>query len=138
MNDVHSAHRQPNTKVRVLIADDQCRARQALKALLSVSAPQTEIRIVGEAANGQEALQRIERDRPDVVLMDAQMPVMDGVQAVRRIKNAWPQIRIVVLSMYPSYRAAALDAGADAFLIKGCAVRDLIKAIENQPSRSPD
>lgn len=133
VDDVHGAQKQPGKRIRVLIADDQWRARQALKALLSVSDPQAEIRIVGEAANGAEALRRVETDRPDVVLMDAQMPVMDGVQATRRIKSDWPRTRIVVLTMYASYRAAALDAGADAFLVKGCAVTDLVKAIEDQP-----
>jgi DNA-binding NarL/FixJ family response regulator len=138
MDDMHSAHRQPNKPVRVLIADDQWRARQALKALLSVSGPRVEIQIVGEAANGQEALRRVETDPPDLILMDAQMPVMDGVKATRRIKRGWPQVRIVVLTLYPSYRAAALQAGADAFLIKGCAVGDLMAAIENRPLPSSD
>jgi DNA-binding NarL/FixJ family response regulator len=71
----------------------------------------------------------VEEYRPDVVLMDARMPVLDGVGATRLIKEEWPEIRVVVLTIDASYRADALAAGADAFLVKGCAAADLLRAV---------
>jgi DNA-binding NarL/FixJ family response regulator len=114
---------------RVLIADDRPRSRSGLRAVLAL---RPEIEIVGEAADGQEALRLVEECRPDVVLMDARMPVMDGVEGTRLIKERWPKIRVVVLTIHASYRADALAAGADQFLIKGCPVVDLMKAILDQ------
>ena len=105
-----------NNEVRVLIADDKRSARQGLKALL---ARLPEIEVVGEAANGQEAMDLTAVYQPDVVLMDAQMPVMDGLKATRRIKSQWPAVKIIILTIHPQYRRQALAAGADAFLLKG-------------------
>lgn len=111
---------------RVLIVDDQPPARQGLNALL-IQIP--EIEIVGEATNGQESLELIDELRPDVVLIDIQMPGMDGLETIRHIRKRWPEIKVIALTMYPSYRAEALRAGADEFLIKGCASNMLIGAI---------
>ena len=111
---------------KVLIADDSRRARLGLRALLAL---RPEIEIVGEAANGEEALQSVRDGRPDVVLMDVRMPLMDGLEATRQIKGHWPQVRIVVVSLYASHRAEALAAGADAFLVKGCPAGELLAAI---------
>ena len=102
--------------IRVLIADDSTRAREGLRILL---ATWPEVIVIGEATNGQEALHRVAHDQPDVVLMDIQMPVLDGVQTTRLIKQQWPAITVIVLTMYPTERSAALAAGADAFLMKG-------------------
>jgi DNA-binding NarL/FixJ family response regulator len=117
------------TKTKVLIADDRRRSRSGLRAVLAL---RPEIEIVGEAADGEEAVQLVEKRRPDVALMDARMPVIDGVEATRLIKERWPEVRVVVLTIHASYRADALAAGADAFLIKGCAAADLLRAILNQ------
>ena len=112
--------------VRVLIADDQRSARQGLRALLSLC-PQVEV--VGEAADGQEALRLVVECQPDVVLMDVQMPVMDGLEATKCLKCLCPEVRVVALTMYASYRTRALAAGADAFLLKGGPVEALQAAI---------
>ena len=71
----------------------------------------------------------VEQFRPDVVLMDARMPVMDGLEATRLIKNKWPEVKLVVLTMYRAFRTEALAAGADAFLVKGCPPDHLLEAI---------
>ena len=113
-------------QTRVLIADDRPRSRSGLKAVLAL---RPEIEIVGEAADGQEAVRLVAECRPDVVLMDARMPVLDGVGATRLIKERWPEVRVVVLTIDASYRADALAAGADAFLVKGCPAEDLLTAI---------
>jgi DNA-binding NarL/FixJ family response regulator len=102
--------------VRVLIVDDQPRARQSLKALLGTLPRLTEIR---EAADGREAVRSAEEFRPDVIFMDVRMPEMDGLQATHLLKARWPQIKIVVLSMYLEHQDEALAAGADAFIGKG-------------------
>lgn len=118
---------QTNRQTRVLIVDDQRPTRQGLKAVLTLS-PQVEI--IGEAADGQESVDLVAKHHPDVVLMDVQMPVMDGLEATRHIKSRWPEVRVVVLTMHANYRTRALAAGADAFLIKGCPSEMLRAAIE--------
>jgi DNA-binding NarL/FixJ family response regulator len=127
-------------KMRVLIADDRPTTRQGLRALLALL-PQVEV--IGEAANGRESVDLVAECRPDVVLMDMQMPEMDGVEATRRIKEQWPTVRVIVLTMHARYRAEALAAGADAFLLKDGTADTLAGAILAQvhgpsgPSETP-
>ena len=111
---------------RVLIADDSVRARDGLRALLTM---RPEIEVVGEASNGQDAVRLVAECRPDIVLMDLHMPVLDGIQATQLIKQQWPAVTIVVLTMYAVEKSAALAAGADAFLIKGSAPDRLLAAL---------
>lgn len=114
--------------VRVLIADDRRATRKGLRALLSLY-PQVEV--VGSAANGQEAVRFVSECQPHLVLMDMQMPVMDGVEATRCIKDQWPEVKVVALTIHPRYRTKAAAAGADAILFKGDspqALRDAILA----------
>ena len=111
---------------RVLIVDDQLRARHSLKALLTSTFPHAE---VAEASNSAEALQQVEEFNPDVVVMDIVMPRIDGLQSTRVIKTLAPGIKIIVLSLYPEYRTAALTAGADAFVSKGEPPARLLAAI---------
>ena len=131
--------------IRVLIADDNARSRNGLRALLGTvglnpsvapgrggrNESWPEVVVVGEAHDGQEAMRQVMGRRPDVVLMDVRMPVMDGLDATRLIKNKWPGVKIVVLTLYAAYRAEALAAGADAFLVKGCPNEELFAAISN-------
>jgi CheY-like chemotaxis protein len=132
--------------VRVLIVDDNARSRNGLRALLATArlCPPAALRkgthdetypdleVVGEAANGREAVCQVTECRPDVILMDAQMPEMDGLEATRLIKNRWPEIKIVVLTLYAPYQVEALAAGADVFLVKGCPNEKLFAAILNK------
>ncbi len=123
-----------NQCVHVLIADHEARPRRALQALL---AAWPQIEVVGVAANGVEAVQLAKKCRPDVALIDIPMPSsartgaegMDGLEVIRLIKSRQPQVRVVVLAMYTTQRAAALAAGADAFLLKGCPAQDIQGAI---------
>jgi NarL family two-component system response regulator LiaR len=119
--------------IRVLIVDDQPRARKSLKALLSTWPYAGEIH---EAGSGRQALQLVRQLQPDVVLMDVVMPEMDGLQATVQIKALWPQVRIVVLSMYLEYRDQALAAGADAFVGKGEPADRLLAVLSAVANRS--
>jgi DNA-binding NarL/FixJ family response regulator len=126
MNKYHCCGTEREYRIRLLIADDAPRSRHGLRALL---ATWPEVEVIGEAADGREAVRLLGECQPDVVLMDARMPVMDGLEATRLIKSKWPEIRVVVLTMYPAFRTQALAAGADAFLVKGCPAEELLKAI---------
>ncbi len=112
--------------LRILIADDQLRARTSLKAVVT-----TWLRVaeVAEAQTGAEAVRRVEERLPDVILMDARMPEMDGIQATSLIKAKWPDVHVIVLSIYPEYREPALAAGADAFLGKADPPEQLLDAL---------
>jgi DNA-binding NarL/FixJ family response regulator len=119
-------------RIRVLIADDQPRARQSMKALLITASPVQEVRV---AVNGREAIRLIEESLPDLVLMDVRMPEMDGLEATRLIKERWPEIRVIVLSLYPDYTTDALAAGADAFVCKGESPEKLLATLSALASR---
>lgn len=116
------------TNLRFLLADDQARTRQSLRALLSASFQPGEI---VEAENGLEALQSVMHQCPDLIIMDARMDSVDGIEATRRIKAVFPAVKVLVLSLYPQYQAAALAAGADAFLIKDENPERLLTVLRN-------
>jgi two-component system, NarL family, response regulator LiaR len=107
----------PGQQVRVLIADDHEMVREGLKVLLTRDAT---LHVVGEAATGLEALELVPLTRPDVVLMDLTMPVMDGAEATARIRDEYPQVQVVILSGVGDSVLVedALDAGAISYLVK--------------------
>jgi YesN/AraC family two-component response regulator len=111
---------------RLIVADDSSHARHGLCAIL---AAQPGVAIVGEASQGEEALEIVESQHPNVALLDVHMPVMDGIEAARVIKKRWPQVRVILISMYADYQKEALASGADAFLLKGCPADELISTI---------
>ena len=111
---------------RVLVVDDQPRARQSLKTLL-VTCPQ--VKEVREATLAREAMRLIGESQPDVVLMDVQMPEMNGLQATRLVKAQWPQVKVIVLTLYAEYAAEARAAGADAFICKGEPAEKLLTTV---------
>ena len=114
---------------KVLITDDRFSSRKGLRALMLT---QPDIQIIGEASNGEKAIQFIEKNKPDVVLMDAFMPKMNGLEATMIIKRRWRDIRVVILTLHDDIREEAIAAGADAFLVKGCSPDDLIQEIRNE------
>jgi DNA-binding NarL/FixJ family response regulator len=118
---------------RVLIVDDMDQVRRELGMVLALAgnAAGQPVEIVGEAANGQEAVQLAAALRPDVVLMDLAMPVLDGFAATRAIKSAQPSVRVVVLTVldYPAAGEKAMQAGADDFIEKGASVAEIFQAI---------
>lgn len=114
--------------IRVLIADDHTIVRSGLRLLLEA---EPDIDVVGEALDGGEALNLVEKHLPDVVLMDIAMPGMGGLEATRRIKASWPQIKVLVLTMHRSeeYFFEMLKAGASGYILKGAETSDLIHAV---------
>jgi DNA-binding NarL/FixJ family response regulator len=115
------------TPVRVLLVDDQALFREALATLLGVRA---EIEVVGEAADGAEALDRVAALRPDVVLMDLHMPVLDGIGATRRLRVEHPEVRVLALTTFDDDEDvfAALRAGALGYLLKDVSSDRLVEA----------
>jgi DNA-binding NarL/FixJ family response regulator len=116
-------------RISVLICDDQAVVREGLDAILS-TAPRIEV--VGLAAEGQEAVDMVARLHPDLVLMDLNMPHMNGVQATRHIREAYPEVAVLVLTTYTTdeWLFDAIRAGASGYLLKDTRRDDLVKAIE--------
>jgi two-component system, NarL family, response regulator LiaR len=114
--------------IRVLIADDHAVVRQGLKTFLEL---QDDIEVVEDVADGEAAVAAVEREAPDVVLMDLVMPGVDGVEAIRRIKEGRPQARVLVLSSFLDDERLfpAVRAGAAGYLLKDVEPRELVKAI---------
>jgi two-component system, NarL family, response regulator LiaR len=114
--------------IRVLIADDHAVVRQGLRTFLEL---QDDIEVVADVADGEAAVAAVERQAPDVVLMDLVMPGVDGVEAIRRISSARPQARVLVLSSFLDDERLfpAVRAGAAGYLLKDVEPRDLVKAI---------
>jgi DNA-binding NarL/FixJ family response regulator len=116
------------TPVRVLLVDDARNVRVELRTALSLSG---EVEIVGEAANGLEAVEAANRLKPDVIVMDLEMPVMNGFEAARLLKEQGSPCRVVALTIHdePTARRRAAEAGIDIFLVKGGSLDDMLQAI---------
>jgi DNA-binding NarL/FixJ family response regulator len=116
--------------IKIVIAEDHTILREGLKALL-ISDPQFDI--IGEAADGREAVRCVEKLRPDLILMDLSMPRMSGMEAIREIKNRHPQTRIIALTVHKTdeYLHTTLQAGADGYVLKDATHAELVLAIKN-------
>lgn len=115
--------------IKVLIADDQELIRQSLEIVLS---GREDITVIGMAANGREVLDKIKRERPDVILMDVRMPRMDGVSCTKAIKQDYPEIKIIILTTFDDdeYVFSALRHGASGYLLKGVSMDTLHESIK--------
>ncbi|MEE8346449.1 MAG: response regulator transcription factor [Dehalococcoidia bacterium] len=114
--------------IRVLIAEDHTIVRQGIRLLLD---DQPDVEVVGEAADGQQAIALVEQVEPDIVLMDLAMPGINGLEATRTIKKRFPQVQVVALTVHDSdeYFFQMLDAGAAGYVLKGADASLLLEAI---------
>jgi two-component system, NarL family, response regulator NreC len=115
-------------RIRILLADDHAVVRQGFKMILGA---QPDMEIVGEAANGREAVELAEQLKPDIVVMDVAMPELNGIEATRRLVGALPHARVIALSMHKDsvYVREILRAGARGYLLKDSGAEDLVRAI---------
>lgn len=116
--------------IRILIVDDHPMLREGVRAVVET---QADLGIVAEAESGEEAITLFERHRPDVVLMDLQMPGIGGVAAIEALRSAWPSARIIVLTTYSGDAQAmrALRAGAAGYLLKSAMRKELLDTIRS-------
>lgn len=116
------------TPLRVFLADDHAIFRDGLRALLQ---RHEGVEVVGEAGDGREAIEGIERTRPDIVVMDIAMPHLNGLEVTRRVRKRMPRTRVLVLSMYEDadFVHQILEAGASGYVLKGSASQELLEAI---------
>jgi NarL family two-component system response regulator LiaR len=114
--------------IRVMIVDDHAMVRTGLATSLEVS---DDLDLVGQATNGQEAVELCEQFQPDVILMDLVMPEMDGVTATRIIRERWPQVQVIALTSFQEKELVqdALQAGAISYLLKNVSMDDLTEAV---------
>jgi DNA-binding NarL/FixJ family response regulator len=115
-------------KIRILVADDHPVVRDGLVAILST---QTDLQVVAEAGDGEEVLERVGQTRPDVVLLDLEMPRLDGVATLRRLKESYPETRVIIFTAFDTDERilAAVQAGAQGYLLKGAPRGDVFNAI---------
>ena len=116
-------------KIKVLIVDDHTLVRDGIRALLELVA---DVEVVGEAVNGRKALEKVEQLMPDVVLMDLAMPIMGGLEATRRIRKRFPEIKVLALTQYDDsdYVIPLIESGARGFVTKMAAFSELTSAIQ--------
>jgi DNA-binding NarL/FixJ family response regulator len=114
--------------IKVLLVDDQTLIRQGIRLLLEIEA---DIQVVGQAANGQEALQQVESLHPDVVLMDVRMPEMDGVAATRELSAHHPEVKVIILTTFEDDETVfeGLKAGARGYLLKDISSEEMARAV---------
>jgi len=114
--------------IKVLIVDDSAVVRDALRSILT---PHADFKIVGEAIDGLDAIEKASDLKPDVILIDTQMPGMDGFVATRCIKERFPEIKILLLAVHASEIREAIAAGVDGYLMKDIGRKKLLKTIRD-------
>ena len=117
-------------KVRIVLAEDHTILREGLRALLTAD---PDFEIIGEAADGREAVRFVEKQIPDLILMDLSMPRMTGMDAIREIKKRYPQTKIIALTVHKTeeYLRTTLQAGADGYVLKDATHEELMMAVES-------
>ena len=115
-------------QIRTMIADDDASFRQRVKEFL---AAEPDIEVIGEAADGREAILKARELKPDVVLMDVRMPGVNGIDATRRLKDEMSKLKVIILTIFDGqeYRDAATASGASGYVIKKSLIEDLVPAI---------
>jgi len=115
--------------INIMIVEDQELIRKSLRIVLESIA---DIKVISLAENGEEAIRSCEGKLPDVILMDIQMPIMDGVQATEKIKERWPEVKVIILTTFQdiTFVRNALNAGAEGYILKAVDPQFLIKGIE--------
>ena len=113
---------------KVLIADDDPLVRNGLISLVNM---EDDIMVIGQASDGVEAIEKTRMLNPDVVLMDIQMPICDGLEATRKIKTEFPKTKVIILTIHTNELKEAIIAGASCFLLKDSPPEILFKAIRN-------
>ena len=127
--------------IRVMIVDDHAMVRRGLTAFLRIK---DDLELIGEASNGEQALDLCEQVQPDVILMDLVMPGMDGTAATRVIRERWPQVQVIALTSFQEQELVqeVLQAGAIGYLLKNVSVDDLAEAIRaahaGRPTLAPE
>ena len=116
-------------KIRVVLADDHAVVRKGIREFLEEE--EGDIQVVGEATNGKEAIEQVAELRPDVAVLDIRMPVITGIEATRRIKAQYPEVKVLVLTAYDDdpYIFALLKAGASGYILKTAGSSELMQAI---------
>ena len=119
--------------IKVVLADDHVLVRDGIKALLE---DQKGITVIDEASNGIEALEVINQNKPDILIVDIRMPEMNGIQVVREMSKSYKDVKTLVLSMHDSeeYVVQAIQAGADGYLLKGASKEEFLKALNKVAS----
>lgn len=114
--------------IKILIADDQDLIRESLKIVLDMT---NEMQVIGLAENGHKVLDFVKKNPPDVILMDVRMPELDGVLCTKKVKEKFPDVKIIILTTFDDdeYVYNALKYGASGYLLKGCSVHELTSAI---------
>ncbi|MDC1227323.1 response regulator transcription factor, partial [Algibacter sp.] len=119
--------------IKVVLADDHVLVRDGIKALLE---DQKGITVIDEASNGIEALEVINQNKPDILIVDIRMPEMNGIEVVREMSKSYKDVKTLVLSMHDSeeYVVQAIQAGADGYLLKGASKEEFLKALNKVAS----
>ncbi|MEH6406999.1 MAG: response regulator transcription factor [Leeuwenhoekiella sp.] len=119
--------------INIVLADDHVLVRDGIKALLE---DESDIIVIDEASDGREALDVIERSKPHLLVVDIRMPHLNGIEVVERIKQMYPEIKTLVLSMHDSeeYVLKSIQAGADGYLLKGASKEEFLKAVHTVAS----